>query len=48
MSGLLGRWKVVRGTGQYAGVTGSGRIGSVWLESTDHWSSRAEGFLTLP
>jgi hypothetical protein len=41
-------WKVVRGTGQYAGVTGSGRGGSVWLERTDHWSSRGEGFLTLP
>ena len=25
-------WKVVRGTGQYAGVTGGGRGGSAWLE----------------
>jgi hypothetical protein len=41
-------WKVVRGTGQYAGVTGGGRGGNVWLENTDHWSSHAEGFLTLP
>ena len=41
-------WKVVRGTGQYAGVTGGGRGGSVWLERNDHWSSRDEGFLTLP
>jgi hypothetical protein len=41
-------WKVVRGTGQYAGVTGGGRGGSVWLERTDHWSSHGEGFLTLP
>jgi len=43
-----GTWKVVRGTGQYAGVTGGGRGGSVWLERTDHWSSQVEGFLTLP
>ena len=41
-------WKVVRGTGQYAGVTGGGRGGSVWLERTDDWSSQFEGFLTLP
>ena len=41
-------WKVVRGTGQYAGVTGSGRGGSVWHERTDHWSSHDEGFFTLP
>lgn len=41
-------WKVVRGTGQYAGVTGGGRGGTVWFERTDHWSSQLEGFLTLP
>ena len=41
-------WKVVRGTGQYAGVTGGGRGATVWLERTDNWSSRMEGFLTLP
>jgi hypothetical protein len=40
-------WKVVRGTGQYAGVTGGGRGGSVWFERTDHWSSHSEGFLTV-
>jgi hypothetical protein len=39
-------WKVVRGTGQYAGVTGGGRGTTVWLESNDHWSSRDQGFLT--
>jgi hypothetical protein len=44
----FGTWKVVRGTGQYAGVTGGGREGGVWLESNDHWSTRSEGFLTLP
>jgi hypothetical protein len=43
-----GTWKVVRGTGQYAGVTGGGRSGHVWLERNDNWSSRDEGFLTLP
>jgi hypothetical protein len=41
-------WKVVRGTGQYAGITGGGRGASVWLDRTDDWSSRLEGFLTLP
>lgn len=41
-------WRVVRGTGQYAGVTGGGRGGGVWLERTDHWSGVEEGFLTLP
>lgn len=40
-------WKVVRGTGQYAGVTGGGRGGSVYL-NRGPWSSRDEGFLTLP
>ena len=44
----FGTWKVVRGTGQYAGVTGGGREGGVWLEDNDHWSTRSEGFLTLP
>lgn len=43
-----GTWKVVRGTGQYAKVTGGGRSGHVWLARTDRWSSRDEGFLTLP
>jgi hypothetical protein len=42
-----GTWKVVRGTGQYAGVTGAGRSGAVSLDRGP-WSSRAEGFLTLP
>ena len=42
-----GTWKVVRGTGQYAGVTGGGRSGHVWLERGP-WSSHDEGFLTLP
>jgi hypothetical protein len=39
-------WKVVRGTGQYAQITGGGRGGSVNLDRGS-WSSRAEGFLTL-
>jgi hypothetical protein len=41
-------WKVVRGTGQYAGVTGGGRGTTVWFEPNDHWSGRAQGFLTTP
>jgi len=42
-----GTWRVVRGTGDYEGVTGGGRFGHVWLEWNDHWSSRLEGFLTV-
>jgi hypothetical protein len=36
-----GTWKVLRGTGQYAHVTGGGRTGNVWLER-GRWSSRDE------
>jgi len=46
-----GTWKVVRGTGQYAHITGGGRSGTVSRDvppSRGPWSSRAEGFLTLP
>ena len=41
-------WKVMRGTGQYAKITGGGRAASVWNERTDAWSSHLEGVLTLP
>jgi hypothetical protein len=41
-----GTWKVVRGTGRYAGVAGGGRSGDVWLERGP-WSSHNEGFLTV-
>jgi hypothetical protein len=41
-----GTWKVVRGSGQYAGIAGGGRSGDVWLERGP-WSSRNEGFLTV-
>jgi hypothetical protein len=43
----IGTWKVVRGTGQYARITGGGRSGNVWLDRGP-WSLRDEGFLTLP
>jgi hypothetical protein len=42
-----GTWKVVRGTGQYAHITGGGRTGNVSLDRGP-WSSRNEGFLSLP
>jgi len=42
----IGTWKVVRGTGQYAGIAGKGRGGHVGLGSP--WYARYEGFLTLP
>jgi hypothetical protein len=43
----LGTWKTVRGTGQYVGITGGGRTGNVSLDRGP-WSSRNEGFVTLP
>ena len=43
-----GTWKVMRGTGQYAKITGGGRAASVWSARTDAWSSHMEGVLTLP
>jgi hypothetical protein len=42
----IGTWKVVRGTGQYAGVTGSGRSGHAGLGRP--WLARHQGFLTTP
>jgi hypothetical protein len=41
-----GIWKVVRGTGQYAKLTGGGRRGDVWVDNGP-WSGYQEGFLTL-
>jgi hypothetical protein len=40
----IGTWKVVRGTGQYAGVVGKGRNAHVGLGSP--WYARYEGLLT--
>ena len=39
-------WKVVRGSGQYAGIVGTGRGGHVGLGSP--WYARYEGVLTRP
>jgi hypothetical protein len=41
-----GTWKVVRGTGQYAGITGRGR--SAQVGGPSGWLARYQGFLTLP
>jgi hypothetical protein len=42
----IGTWKVVRGTGQYAGVVGKGRNGHAGLGTS--WLARYEGLLTSP
>jgi hypothetical protein len=42
----IGTWKVVRGTGRYAGITGGGR--SAHLGQGRVWVIRYEGFLTRP
>jgi hypothetical protein len=42
----IGTWKVVRGTGQYAGIAGKGRDGHIGLGSP--WYARYEGFLSSP
>ena len=42
----IGTWKVVRGTGQYAGIVGKGRNAHVGLGSP--WYARYEGLLSSP
>lgn len=42
----FGTWKVVRGTGQYAGIVGKGRDGHAGLGCP--WYARYEGFLSSP
>lgn len=42
-----GTWKVVRGTGAYAGVTGGGRVATV-VPPAGRWIERRDGILTLP
>jgi hypothetical protein len=43
---VIGPWKVVRGTGQYAHVTGGGRSAQAGLG--DVWYARQEGYLRSP
>jgi len=42
----IGTWKVVRGTGQYAELAGSGRSGHAGVGQP--WYARYEGFVTAP
>ncbi len=42
-----GTWKVVRGTGEYAGIAGHGRSASAGLDRANgDWFVRYEGYLT--
>ena len=41
-----GTWKVTRGTGNYAGISGGGR--SAYDAHCSKWYARHEGFLALP
>jgi hypothetical protein len=41
-----GTWKVVRGTGRYAQITGSGVVANAWAGGGP-WRERREGFLTI-
>lgn len=43
---VITRWRVVRGTGQYAGVSGGGRSAQAGLGNV--WYARQEGFLRSP
>ena len=42
----IGTWKVVRGTGQYAGIVGKGRDSHIGLGSP--WYARYEGLFSSP
>ena len=42
----IGTWKVIRGTGDYAGIAGGGR--SAHFYQGQRWVARYEGFLTAP
>ena len=42
----IGTWKILRGTGQYAELTGSGGSGHAGLGTP--WYARYEGFVTSP
>jgi len=42
----IGPWKVVRGTGQYKGITGGGQSAQAGLGNP--WYARQVGFLTAP
>jgi hypothetical protein len=45
----VGTWKVVRGTGQYAGITGAGRSAHVGHNGgTGPWYAGQEGFVSRP
>lgn len=43
-----GTWRVVGGTGLYAGATGNGRVAAVIGEATHVGYARYEGFVSVP
>jgi hypothetical protein len=43
-----GTWKVVRGTGQYAGITGGGRMAQMGIAPGTKSVARFQGFVKVP
>lgn len=44
----IGTWRFVRGTGVYAHAKGGGRVWNASSATSQRWSERRDGFLTVP
>jgi hypothetical protein len=45
---VTGTWSIAKGTRQYAGVRGTGRLAGVFSPKGNHYFQQFQGFLTLP
>lgn len=43
-----GTWRVLRGTGAYAGMTGGGQVHNEFTASSGVWTERRSGYVTIP